>query len=104
MKVGGIYDTISKKEKGREQVSQFEKLRAKFYKKPIPNDIRTDEAITLAKAYGCEIRTGGNHQVKVVYRPTGTIIPLPQHGDTIKEAYVKELKQLFDKIESEVVE
>lgn len=85
-------------------MSQFEKLRKKFYQKPIPNDIRIDEAIVLAKKYGCEIRTGGKHQVIIMYRPTGTIIPLPQHGDTIKEAYIKELKQLFDQIESEVVE
>lgn len=85
-------------------MSQFEKLRNRFYRKPIPNDIRIDEAIALAKAYGCEIHTGGNHQVKIVYKPTGTIIPLPHHGDTIKEAYVKELKQLFDQIESEVNE
>ena len=82
-------------------LSRIEKLKKRFNRKPIPNDIRTDEAIALAKYYGCEIVSGGNHQIKVVHKATGTIIPLPQHGDTIKEAYVKELKILFAKIEKE---
>ena len=80
-------------------MSKIDKLKQKFYKKPIPNDIRIDEAITLAKHYGCEIITGGNHQIKIVHKITGTVIPLPKHGDTIKEAYVKELKDLFNQIE-----
>ena len=82
-------------------MSRIGKLKTRFNKKPIPNDIRIDEAIKLAKNYGCEIVSGGNHQIKIVYKPFGIIIPLPQHGDTIKEAYVEELKLLFAKIEEE---
>ncbi len=59
-----------------------------------------DEVTRLAKAYGCEILTGGNHQIRIVHRGTGRIIPLPRHGNTVKEAYIVELKELFDEIES----
>ena len=82
-------------------MSRIQKLKDKFNRKPIPNDIRIDEAISLAKWYGCDIATGGNHQIRIVYKPKGKVIPIPQHGDTVKEAYIKQLKQLFDEIERE---
>lgn len=81
-------------------MSQIEKLKARFYRKPIPNDITFDEVFRLAEYYGCKIISGGNHPVKIVDIPSGTVIPIPQHGNCIKEAYIKELKILFDEIES----
>ncbi len=83
-------------------MSKIEKLRDKFYKKPIPNDVTFDEVVTLAKSYGCIIESGGNH-TKVVYKNKELglyrVIPVPKHGKTIGEVYVKELKELFDAIE-----
>lgn len=81
-------------------MSKIEKLLEKFFEKPVRNDLTVDEAIRLAKYFGCLILTGGNHQVRIAYKPTGTVIPLPQHGKTIKEAYVIELKKLFEEIKS----
>ena len=81
-------------------MSKIEKVHKKFYKKPIPNDITFEEMETLMKHYGCEIVYGGNHP-KVVHRESGTIIPVPKHGKTIGEAYVKQLKDLLDIIKGE---
>ncbi len=80
-------------------MSGIEKLKKKFYEKPTRNDITMREVIRLANAYGCEIFTGGNHQIRIVSRKTGRVIPIPQHGDNIKEAYIIELKEMFDEIE-----
>lgn len=74
---GGICDTIVIKENN---VSTLEKLKKKFNEKPVPNDITIEDVIRLAKAYGCKIVTGGNHQIRIVYKPLGTVIPLPCHG------------------------
>lgn len=82
-------------------MSQIDKLRAKFYRKPIPNDIRVDEAIKLAEWYGCKVEAGGKHPLKVIHPASGTVIPIPVHGDTIQEAYIKQLKDLFNKISCE---
>ncbi|MCR4787631.1 MAG: hypothetical protein K5888_03500 [Lachnospiraceae bacterium] len=79
-------------------MSKIEKLIKKFFEKPVRNDMTMDEIIKLSRYYGCEIVTGGNHQIKIVHRATGTIIPMPQHGKNVKEAYVVELRQLFDVI------
>ncbi len=79
-------------------MSTIEKRLKKFYRKPIPNDITFDDVKALCAYFGCEIYTGGNHSQKVVHIPSGTVIPIPMHGKTIKEAYVKELKELFDSI------
>ena len=81
-------------------MSKKDKLREKFFEKPVRNDITPNEVITLSKAYGCEVLTGGNHQIRICHRKTGTIIPIPQHGKTVKEAYIAELKSLFLEIES----
>lgn len=79
-------------------MSTIEKALDRLYRKPIPNDIRVSEVVRIAEWYGCEIRSGGNHQMKIVHKPTGTVIPIPQHSDTVKEAYIKELKALIDRI------
>ena len=81
-------------------MSTIEKLRKKFYEKPVRNDMTIDEVIRLAKAYGCLALTGGNHQVRIVHKPTGRVIPIPSHGKTVKEAYIMELRELFDEIEA----
>ena len=78
-------------------MSTIEKRLKKFYRKPIPNDITFDDVRVL----GCEIVTGGNHSQKVVHKSSGTVIPIPMHGNCIGEAYVKELKNLFDQIKGE---
>ncbi len=82
-------------------MSQLDKLLAKLYKKPIPNDIRVDEVEKIVKAFGCIVVSGGRHQMKIVHKPTGTVIPIPSHGDTVAEAYIKEIKKMLDKIRGE---
>lgn len=79
-------------------MTQLDKALEKFYKKPIPNDITYDEVIYIARKMGCTITDGGKHPIKVVHKPTGTIIPIPRHGKYVKEAYIKQLKDLFDEI------
>ena len=82
-------------------MSQIEKKIKKFYRKPIPKDITFEDVKVLAEYFGCVVVTGGNHSQKVVHKASGTVIPIPMHGKTIKEAYVRELKILFDQIRSE---
>lgn len=79
-------------------MSTIEKRLEKFYQKPIPNDITFADVEALASYFGCEIKAGGKHSKKVVHRPSGTVIPIPMHGKCIGEAYVGELKELFDVI------
>lgn len=81
-------------------MSTIEKRLKKFYRKPIPNDITFEEVATLAEYFGCTVVGGGNH-MKVIYQPFGSVIPIPRHGKTVKEAYIKQLKLLFDKIQQE---
>ena len=50
-------------------MSQLDKLLAKLYKKPIPNDIRVDEVEKIVKAFGCIVVSGGGHQMKIVHKP-----------------------------------
>ena len=78
-------------------MSTIEKRLKKFYKKPIPNDITFDEVQSLAEYFGCIVVGGGSH-MKVVHPDSGTVIPIPRHGKTVKEAYIKQLKTLFDSI------
>ena len=82
-------------------MSQLDKLLVKLYKKPIPNDIRVDEVEKIVKAHGCIIVPGGRHQMKIVHQKTGTVIPIPSHGDTVAEAYIKQIKDLLNKIRGE---
>ena len=81
-------------------MSTLEKLKAKFYEKPIPNDISFDEVERLAKAYGCRVVSGGKHSKKIVDVPSGTVIPIPMPGKYVQEAYIKELKDLFAEIKA----
>ena len=81
-------------------MSTLEKLKKKWYEKPVRNDITINERVRLARAYGCDILTGGNHQIRIVYKPLGVVIPLPCHGNTVKEAYIIEFKELISEIES----
>ena len=81
-------------------MSTIEKLKQKFYEKPVRNDMTVNEVTRLARAYGCEILTGGNHQIRIVHKPSGRVIPLPSHGNRVKEAYIMELRELFDEIGS----
>jgi len=82
-------------------MSTIEKLKRRFFEKPIRNDITQKEIERLAKHYGCDIYTGGNHQKRIVHVGTGTVIPLPQHSKTVAEPYVKELQELFESIGEE---
>ena len=82
-------------------MGSFEKRYAKFCRKPIPNDITFDDVEVIAKHFGCIIDSGGKHSKKVVYPPYGRVIPIPIHGSTVKEAYIKQLKELFSQIEEE---
>jgi hypothetical protein len=59
-----------------------------------------NEVIRLAGFYGCEVLTGGNHQIRIVHKESGRVIPLPRHGNTVKEAYVMELRELIEEIEA----
>ena len=81
-------------------MSQIDKLLKKLYRVPIPNDMRLDEIKKIVTAYGCEFTTGGNHQYRIVYKGKDVrrVIPLPCHGDTVAEIYVKEIKSLIDQI------
>ena len=82
-------------------MGRIEKLLNKLYRKPVPNDMRIDEIIRIVTSYGCITDSGGKHQLKIIHRPTGTVIPIPKHGDTVAEAYIKEIKALLDEITSE---
>ena len=76
-------------------MSEIEKLKKRFNKKPTPNDITIDEIEKLARYYGCIIKTGGNHQVRIVNPKNGMVVPLPQHDKGIKPPYIRELIELF---------
>lgn len=81
-------------------MSKLEKLKEKFFSKPIRNDMTFDEIEKIAKAYGCKVGGGGRHPFHVVDIRTGTVIPIPTHGNTVAEVYIKQLRELFEKIES----
>ena len=81
-------------------MSQIEKLKRKFFEKPVRNDLTIDEVIKLAKAYGCLVKTGVRHSMHIAYPPLNTIIPIPTHGSVVKEAYIKQLRDLFEMIDS----
>lgn len=78
-------------------MSQLKKLIDKFYSKPIRNDITFSEVEKLASAYGCKVMSGGKH-LRIVHPESGRIIPIPRHGKTVEEAYIKQLKELFNYI------
>lgn len=80
-------------------MSQIEKLKTKFYSKPVRNDMTYDEIKSLAESYGCTVIPGGKHPMKIVDKLSGTVIPIPKHGKCVKEAYITELRNLFNIIE-----
>lgn len=80
-------------------MSQIQKLKEKFFSKPIRNDMTVEEVKRLAEYYGCKIVYGGNHQMRIADIESGRVIPVPDHGKCVKEAYIKELKDLFIEIE-----
>lgn len=82
-------------------MSKIEKLKAKLYRIPIPNDIRRDELKLLAEHYGCITESGGKHQLKIIHKESGTVIPIPCHGDLVAEVYIKQAKNLFDEIKKD---
>lgn len=77
-------------------MSTIEKLKKKFYSSPTPKDITIDEVIRLANHYECIIRTGGNHQITVVNKEKTMNVPLPQHDKEVKQAYIRQLRELFN--------
>ena len=84
-------------------MAKIEKLLEKLYRKPIPNDIRIDELEKIVTHFGCIVKPGGKHPMKVIHRESGTVIPIPIHGDTVKEAYIKQVKALLNEIRSEEI-
>ncbi|MBR2490789.1 MAG: type II toxin-antitoxin system HicA family toxin [Ruminiclostridium sp.] len=78
-------------------MSQIQKLIEKFYSKPVRNDITFSEVEKVASAFGCIIDSGGKH-MRVVHVPSGSIVPIPRHGKCVGEAYIKQLKDLFDRV------
>jgi len=82
-------------------MSQVENLIDKLNRRPTPNDMTLDEIKKIAKHYGCEVVNRGNHQWAIVYKPFGKVIPIPDHGKTIKAVYIGQLKKLIDSIENE---
>lgn len=81
-------------------MSQIEKLLVKLRRRPVPNDMRIDEICKLAEYYGCEVKkNGGKHSLHIVYKALGRVIPIPTHGDRVKDVYVQMIKQLINDIE-----
>ncbi len=80
-------------------MARIDKLKEKFFRVPVPNDFRIDELKVLAEYFGCETTSGGRHPLKIIHKATGTVIPIPGHGDTVAEVYIKQVKALFNEIE-----
>ena len=80
-------------------MAKIGKLKEKLNRIPIPNDIRIDELKVLAEHYGCITESGGRHPLKIIHRESGRVIPIPGHGDTVAEVYIKQAKALFLEIE-----
>ena len=99
---GGIYDTIIPfiRKVGGWFVSQIEKLLKKFREKPVCNDMTYDEIKRIASYYGCIVTAGGKHPIIICDKESGMIITVPGHGKCVKEAYISQLRELFDEIEA----
>ena len=78
-------------------MSTIKKKLEKFYKSPIPNDITFQDVKVIAEYFKCIVVAGGNH-MKVIHIDSGTVITIPRHGKNVKEAYIKQLKILFNSI------
>ena len=83
-------------------MANIKTLLEKFYRKPIPNDIDYEELWRIAKHFGCEVDVGkGKHNTKVEYKPLGKVIPIPRHGKHVKHVYIRQVKELIDRIKEE---
>ena len=81
-------------------MSTLQKAIDKFFRIPIPNDITYDEFFLIAKHFGFERVTGnGGHGVAIRHTQTHKKIPIPIHGNTVKEAYIKQLKDAVAEID-----
>lgn len=78
-------------------MSTIKKKLEKFYKTPVPNDITFQDVKVIAEYFQCIVVSGGNH-MKIIHLDSGTVIPIPRHGKCVKEAYIKQLKFLFNSI------
>ena len=85
---------------GGRNLSTLKKSIDKFFRIPIPNDITFDEFFLIAKHFGFEKVTGnGGHGVAIRHIKTHIKIPIPVHGNTVKEAYIKQLKDAIAEID-----
>ena len=82
-------------------MSQIQKLIDKLNSKPTPNDMSFDELAKIARYYGCDTESRGNHQRAIVHEETGTVIPIPCHGKHVGVAYIRQVKELFSSIDRE---
>ena len=82
-------------------MSQIQKLIDKLNSKPTPNDMTFDELAKIAKHYGCDTESRGNHQRAIVHDASGTVIPIPSHGKHVGVAYVRQGKELLASIDKE---
>lgn len=82
-------------------MSQIQKLIDKLNSKPTPNDMTFEELARIARYYGCDTESRGNHQRAIVHDETGAVIPIPCHSKHVGVAYVKQVKDLFASIKKE---
>lgn len=82
-------------------MSQIQKLIDKLNKKPIPKDMTFGELAKIAKHYGCDTESRGNHQRAIVCEKTGTVIPIPDHGKHVGVTYVRQFKDFIESITRE---
>ena len=92
--------SCTQKSDRRKALSTIKKLLEKFNSKPIRNDMTYDDIKRISEYYGCIIKTGVNHSIRIVDMKSGTVIPIPCHGKYVKEAYIKELHSLFNMIDA----
>lgn len=80
-------------------MTQFDKALEKFNRKPIPNDITYSELFYIVKKYGFEVDVGkGKRTCKVQYKKLGIKIPIPIHGNVVKEAYIEQVKRAIERV------
>ena len=78
----------------------FEKLRKKIEQKPYRTDITIDEICKYLDYYGIKkVRQTGSHWIfrKKGYKP----LPIPEHGNSIKAAYVKQAIEMVERVKEE---
>lgn len=81
-------------------MTSLKNLEAKFYRKPIPNDITYAELKRIVENHHCRwVSNKGNHPFVVRYDPLSKKIPIPKHGKYVKEAYIAQVKELLMLVE-----